>query len=267
MTNPHNPNEPRPGDSPLTQLIVSMSGASGAEHETEPPGVGTESVRAGHEPDKFEVKGILLVPAFVVVTLILAYLLVSGIFFSINESPGAVNDNPQVARQNLDADGNLRPLNERFARISSTDPKNLPDQPGTVVSQPRLEELKITRDKDSNDPPYYRSKLPAAEGNSPELHPEDLRPDRYVSRIGDPVVGRPILAEYGWADQGKRIARMPIDEAIKAVVAQKKLPVRKDPVPIDRTSEDKAKQSSAGRGGPSQPQPTAPTAPAPKKDH
>jgi hypothetical protein len=172
-----------------------------------------------------------------------------------------VNDAPQVERLNMDG-GADRPINERLDRISSTQPKNLPDQPATVVPQPRLEYLKTTESKAGDDPPYYRSKLPTPTGNSPELHPEDLRPDRYVARFGDPAVGRPILSEYGWADEGKKLARMPIDEAIKHVVRAKKLPVRKDPVQLERTSEDKARQSNAGRGGPSQPQPTAP---APKK--
>jgi hypothetical protein len=266
-TDPHNP-EPRPGHSPLAQMAVSMTGAGGSEHETEPPGAAADSVRAGHEPDKFDVRGILYVPGVVVITLILAYLLVTGLFSyamskKASDEARAKQQNPQVVELTQ------QPINERFARISSTEPQTLKDPqgrplPNTGVPQPRLEGLQVTRESPGmpgNDPANYRSKLPDPEGNNPVwIHPEDLRPENYVSKFGDPVIGQKILVRYGWADEGKTLVRVPIGEAIKLVAEKKlKLPVRKDPVQLPDTSAGRAKLSSAGRG-------EWPPAPPQKKD-
>src|SRR3954451_673583 len=78
MADPHHTGHA--ADSPLTQLMVSMSGASGAEHETEPPGASPVSLQAGHEPDRFNVRGILYVPLFVVVVVGIAYVVVTSMF-------------------------------------------------------------------------------------------------------------------------------------------------------------------------------------------
>jgi hypothetical protein len=237
----------RPGDKPFSQMVVSMTGASASDHETEPPGADPTSVRAGHEPDQFGIKGVLYVPLAVVATLVVAYLLTTGIFFNINKrAPYAADPNPQLIERNKVT------LNESFARISSSDPK-------AESKQPRLEGLRQTGDE--QDPAYMRSKLPLAEGNSPEMRPEDLRAENYV----DPLTKQKILVEYGWADQGKRVARVPIGEAIKTLSAGKKLPTRKDAVRLNDTSDERAKLSNAGRGGPTQgqgmPVPTTPAAP------
>jgi hypothetical protein len=244
MSDPHGPE--RRSDSPLVQMMVSMSGASAPEHETEPPGADPVAFRAGHEPDRFQVKGILYVPIFVTVVVLIAFGLTSAIFFGLIRQPSTKPvGNPQGAALNQ------APINERFARISSTDPKPLPGRPDTGVAQPRLEYLRQTgSDGPFGDPPHLRSRAPLGQGNSPEYRPEDLRPENYV----DPKSGQKILAGYSWADEGKRVARVPIGDAIKLVVAQKKLPTRKDekgqPVkgpPV--TSEDRAKLSNAGFGG------------------
>ena len=56
-------------------------------------------------------------------------------------------------------------------------------------------------------PPSYRSSRPVPGTGSPEFHPEDLRADR-----------QPRLQAYGWVDREKGIVRMPIDQAMEAVV-------------------------------------------------
>lgn len=219
-------------DDPLVQLMVSMTGASAPEHETEPPGASADAVRAGHEPDRFSIRGILYVPGFVVLTLIVAYILVSGVFFNIKDPAPSPSANP------LAMERNHGPINERFARISSSDP-------AATVKQPRLEYLKQTGEPEH--PAYERSKLPLATGNSPELTPQDLLPENYA----DPATGRKVLAEYGWVDQAKGIASMPIDVAIQQLVDGKKLPVRKNPVKLSTATGNRANLSNSGRGGPS----------------
>ena len=68
------------------------------------------------------------------------------------------------------------------------------------------------------------------------------------------------------ADEGKRLARVPIDEAIKMVAAGKlQLPVRKDPVKVPETSVGRARLSNSGRGGQPPVEPP-PTTPSPHKD-
>lgn len=238
-------------DSPLVKLMVSMTGASGAEHESEPPGANLNALKAGHEADKFGVKGIVLVPVFVALVLAITYGIVTVTFNAINKPPAAersVNSESEVVIKR-----NAASTNDRFAMTNSVNPKELD---GKVVPQPRLEYLKQT---EGNDPSNYRSKLPLPTGNSPEIHPEDLRQSRYI----DPATRRKLLNETGWVVDDK-IAHIPIDKAMEAVL--KKLPVRKDPVAVSGTSDGRAKQSNAGRGGPSQPI-AAPEVPAAKKDH
>src|SRR5687767_14794547 len=104
------------GDSPLAKLMITVSGASGSEHESEPPGVNTVSLRAGHEPDKFDIRPILYVPLLVVIVLAMAYAMVSGVFFNIKDPAKTDKGNPEVVELNA------KPLNERGPRISSSDP-------------------------------------------------------------------------------------------------------------------------------------------------
>ena len=80
MANVHPQNQPPHEDNPLTAMLISLSGSGGPAHETGPPGANELSVRAGHEPDRFQVRSILYVPAAVVVVLVLAYLLVTWLF-------------------------------------------------------------------------------------------------------------------------------------------------------------------------------------------
>ena len=227
------------GDSPLVQVMVSMSGAAAPEHETSPPGADATSVRAGHEPDAFGVKGILYVPALVAATLVAAYVFVTVVFNLIRNPAPAAGSNPQVVALND------QPFNDRAGRISSTEPKPVEGKPGTAVAQPRLEYIREQAgDAKNNDPNYYRSKRALQEHNSPEIRPEDLRAENYV----DPATGKKVLAEYGFVGDKKDVVRVPIDAAIKMVGDGKlKLPVRKDPVKLSDTTDAAAKFSNGGR--------------------
>src|SRR3954469_24617849 len=95
----------------------------------------------GYEPDKFAVKTILAVPAAVIVTGIVAFI-VTDLIFGAFFAPKATVIAPDVP---AGAERNGAPLNERLARISSTDPN-------AEVQQPRLEgmQLKQIYGKDGN---------------------------------------------------------------------------------------------------------------------
>ncbi|HET6572424.1 MAG TPA: hypothetical protein VFG68_02390 [Fimbriiglobus sp.] len=253
---PHGPHE----DNPLTAMLVSLSGASGPGHETGPPGANEQSVRAGHEPDRFRVRNILYVPAAVVAVLALAYLLVTGLFSVVMSGEQA--ELAKARQQNpLATAEETTNWNKRAGQISSTNPEPLDQPSGTA--QPRREHLYQTLNKAGGpDPEFYRSKLPDPEGNNPiAVRPEDLRPENYVGHYFDPVKGEKVLATYGWADAAHTLARVPVNEAIKMVAAGKlTLPVRKDPITIPETTVGRARMSNAGRGGkPPFPVPVSPS--------
>lgn len=235
MSTPHG--EHGKGDSPLVQMMVSMSGAGAAEHETTPPGADEKSFKAGHEPDRFEIRGILYVPALVAVVLVFTYAFVQVTFHWIRNPAPPAAANPQVKELNaLD-------FNPRVGRISSTDPEPVLERPGTAVPQPRLEFMQEQAGGGPDDPPFFRSKRAMQERNSPEVRPQDLRPGNYV----DPATGQKPLADWAFTDGKKDAIRVPIDEAIHMVEhGQIKLPVRKDPVNPGRTTESAAKASNGG---------------------
>jgi len=226
-------------DHALGKVLTAASGMGADEHDSGPAGAAPEAVKAGHEADRFRVKPILFVPLLVTVVVVGAIVVISAIFFTMVErqdKPGTPNTsmNPMAA-----AEANSS-INERFAKISSTDPN-------ARVAQPRLEYLKLT---DNSDPAYYRSKLPSDVAiNTYEIRPEDLRPENFI----DPTQRRKILIESSWTTADKKFASIPIAEAIKAVIAGRKLPTRKDAPKAVLVSDEKAKISNGGRGGPSMP--------------
>lgn len=232
-----------PEETPATSAHPDLSGSGDPHDETGPPGVDLLSVRAGHEPDRFQVGPILYVPALTALALLLAYLVVTGIFQVVNIPPtrDVPGGNAQVVQLNE------APINERFARTSSDQPQPLPGLPNTGVPQPRLEGLRKTHNKGPDDPPYYRSKLPLGVDNPPYYRPEDLRPENYI----DPVSRTKILAEYSWMQPGK-VGRIPIGEAIRLATDKTNkgfaLPVRQNPVKLLKT-ESKASLSNSGHGG------------------
>ncbi len=249
-------------------VIVSMTGASHSEHDTDVPGAERDSVRAGHEPDRFGAKSILAVPALLATVVLIAFGIVTAVFYGLYTRflpIPAGGSNPQAVAVNTveAADGSGRAdrdISERFSRIGSTAPKDVPGFAGTAVPQPRLEYLKQTAPESDRDPAFERSKRPVeSASNTYEIRPEDLRPANYV----DPVTKEKVLATYAWVDPAKRVARVPIAEAMRMILAGNKLPVRKDAMASPASSINVPTLSNGGL--PAKPT-AAPTSP-PADDH
>lgn len=216
-------------------IYEAMVGATapGTHHE-DVPGVQEKSLEAGHEPDRFDAKGIIMVPVLVVVTTFLTYIIITGTFALL--SPGKrVESSGTSPLAKASAD---EPYNERVVRINSSNPK-------ADVYQPRLEGMKKLELKrvtaDTPDPEYLRSFKPAAsKENSPEYYPQDLYPHRYV----DLLSGKKVLLETEWLNKDKGIARIPVEEAMTAVL--NKLPVKSTET-INGSTIDLPKLSNGGQ--------------------
>jgi len=250
-----------PHDNALNAVFVAMSGMGADEHGTLPPGARVESVQAGHEPDRFNAKTILYVPLLVALVALVGFGVITTMFLTIvRKAEPNGNTDPQAA-----AIGQL-PINERFARISSTDPK-------AAIPQPRLEYIRQVENS-PKDPTNYRSKQPIEyPGNTYEIRPEDLRAANFI----DPTRKRKILIETNYTDKAKTVASIPIADAMAMLIKDHKLPTRKNGVNeadkgmlANTTASDlRAKLSNSGRGGPSMPaavkteeKPAAPHEPA-----
>jgi hypothetical protein len=225
---PHDKTPPHLGGS-----TDATEGRAGDDHAG-PTGVNPVALREKHEPDHVDVRGILLVPAVIVVVGFLCYVavtLIFGNFLSI-ERELPKNANPMAAKRSEE------PLSTRLDRTSSTDPN-------AEVQQPRLEGA---RQLQGNDPPWLRSRLPAADGNSPEYHPEDLRADRWPQLNGKGPE---------WVDQQKGLVRIPIERAMELAVKNKSmLPVQEKTVDPNATTTaaGRPKASNSGRGIPAAPE-------------
>ncbi len=181
----------------------------------------------GYEPDQFGVKTILAVPAAVIITAVIAFVITWVIFGNLFD-PRFDNPPAEVAAAK---DRNAEPLNKRLARISSTDPN-------AEVNAPRLEGMQRTevhfRDgKPDNDSRYnvvtaeMTTTQPLKDGsNPPRYHAEDLRPER-----------SPVLTKGGPAAGGE--VRIPIDQAIDRLAA---------PGNAKATDWDYPKESNGGAG-------------------
>jgi hypothetical protein len=184
--------------------------AAGMGHSEDKMGAEPESVRAGHEPDWFDARGVVYVPILVVVSAAATYGLVTLMFNYFD--PGTADTrgaNPRAAM------ANAVPYNERVRDISSQDP-------AAEVKQPRLEAMRAVEKKHPDEPLYYRSMRPTDTGNPPEVRPEDLRPENFV----DWTTGEKPLVDYKWVNKDKGVARIPVGEAIKILATQKKLPAK-----------------------------------------
>jgi hypothetical protein len=194
-------------------------------------------VKAGHEPDRFDVKPILYVPAFVVVVCVIAFVIVSTLFATIVKYDTSV-DRPMASEINKPD------ISDRFARIGSTKPRAIAGDPSTIVAQPRLEYLKEADMEHKNDKTFVRSKRPSnTSTNTYEIRPEDLRPDFYR----DPVTKERMLAEPAYVGPDNKLVRVPINFAIKMVAEKKLLPVSAKPIQVTSLTDEKAKLSNGGR--------------------
>jgi hypothetical protein len=202
---------------------------------------------AAYEPDKFAVKTILAVPAAVIVTGIIAFV-VTWLLFSRIFDPQINNppvENPAAAKRNSE------PLNDRLKRISSTDPK-------AEVQQPRLEGMRQTETYQRDNGPDITTEMSTTkateDGNPPRYHADDLRPDRIKE-----------LSTYG-EDKQTGTARIPVDKAIELAVSGKLLPQADGARPLDVLADwNRPKESNGGHGRVPEPSATA-KKPADKKE-
>jgi hypothetical protein len=200
-----------------------------------------------YEPDVFAVRTILIVPVVVILTGFVAFV-VTDIIFGSFFAPRTHIPAAEVA---AGAAQNAAPLNERFARMSSTDPN-------AEIQQPRLEGIQVrqTYGKDG-DPnaitPEMITTQPTKDKNSPHYHAEDLRPDRV-----------PATATASKDPSGT--VRIPVDQAIELITDPrntdwaKALPAREGAVRFDddpRFGWERPKESNGGNAR--WPAPTKPT--------
>lgn len=214
----------------IYEAVTGATSHTSAHHE-DVVGTSDESKKAGHEPDWFDAKGIIMVPFLVIATAFVAYVIVSVLFgqfeFGAPDRSNVVN---QQAVESAD-----RPFNERVASISSSDPH-------ATSTEPRLEyfrNIDVSRNGKTDDPPYVRSFQSADTGNSPIITPRDLYPDRYV----DPLTGKKLLADFEYIDKAKGLARIPVSEAMKLL----KLPVKKDAPTSEASMKNTPKHSNGGQ--------------------
>ncbi len=136
---------------------------SSTNHGHEGPPIGgpdQDTVKRGYENDTYDAKSVLSVPFLVILFFVLAFGTVTLLFRWLAYPSGDPMAHPGATARNKVS------VNERMARIGR----------GNEVDQPRLEPLRI-RTGDS-DAARAITRPEAAEGNSPELHPEDLIPSK-----------------------------------------------------------------------------------------
>ena len=187
-------------------------------------GVDPAAIAAGHELDStFAVKPILAIPIAVVITFVIGFSVAAGCFVYFN--PPVKKDpfaHPEAVAESI------KGTNERLDRTAREGLfKTKP-----IVDQPRLEPLKRL-EKDG----MFIARPAMPTGNSPEIHPEEIKPDRVAA-----------LQVAGYADKDHKFARIPIADAMGLAVADKAMfPVQKTaskPTP----SADKPSSSSGGAG-------------------
>lgn len=161
----------------------------------------------GHEADVYDPASVWSVPILVVVFFVLAFVTTTILFYYLAPTPERPDAHP------LAVERNRAPLEERLARISR----------GKEVDQPRLEPLRI-RTGDARA--ITRPEAPV--GNSPEIHPEDLRPSPTTT---------PDLYRAHWLDTNRTAARVTIDDAMRLVLEKNLLPVSKDAMPPLRSTQ------------------------------
>jgi hypothetical protein len=189
-----------------------MSGASAGDHHESPPGLDQKSVTVGHEPDRFGIGGIVAVPIAVVLTLVLAYVVVTLMFSYVNG-----NTSDPIASGDV-------PINDRLGRISSAGGVVPPQLAGKQQPSgaPRLDGLPTMdfRVNGKDVAPYLMSFRRTPTGNWPDIYPEDLRAERYVDYATQTMpLADPPAAVAGNADY----ARIPIQQAIALLTGNDEL--------------------------------------------
>ncbi len=210
--------EPTSGTDRWARIYEAMTGASAPpsshDHDVDQPGAKPESLKAGHEPDRFDTKGIIFVPILVIIMAGIAYVVVTALFSHFEF--GKLDTSKDVVQNQQAADEATKFYNDRIATISSTNPL-------AEVKEPRLEGLRnidaLRPGQDKPDPAYVRSFQATDKDHIQLVTPQDLYPDRYT----DPITGKRLLVVYEFVNDKKSVARIPIAEAMKLV----KVPAKK----------------------------------------
>ncbi len=198
------------------------------------------AIERGHEADRYDPYSVWSVPVIVALFFVLAFVTTTILFYYLAPSK------PDPAAHPLAVERNQAPLQERLGRIGR----------GREIDQPRLEPLRIrTGDARAITRPE------APEGNSPELHPEDLRPSPTKT---------PELYRREWIAEGK-LARLPVDETMELLIKKGQFAVSKNRQPPRRSTE---MPTAANAGRPARPAtgeviapptPQPPSAPQPRE--
>ncbi len=149
-----------PAHDPVNQLSSTQPGAPVADDHGVSGPPAPEVIARGYESDGYDNTSVLSVPLLVMLFFVLAFGTVTVIFTLIAHPKPDPRAHPAAAERNH------APLNDRLKRIS---------RGSGDVEQPRLEPLKL---RSGEARAISRPELSVAEGNSPELHPEDIRPTK-----------------------------------------------------------------------------------------
>jgi hypothetical protein len=137
---------------------------SSTNHGHDAPALGApdqDAVKRGYEADTYDAKSVLSVPFLVILFFVLAFGTVTLLFRWLAYPASDGRAHPGAVARNKDVS-----TNDRMARIGR----------GKEVDQPRLEPLRIRTGDDTKSRGISRPE--SVEGNSPELHPEDLIPSK-----------------------------------------------------------------------------------------
>ena len=214
-------------------IYESMTGATAPGthvHSEDIVGANADSVKAGHETDVFDVKGIIMVPVVITITVGLTLAIITGLFSYYK--PGVV---PTDKGSPLAVKDNAADYNDRIGRISSTD-ENAP------VKQPRLEWMRRLEVK-PGEPVSYRSFGYADSGNPPEITPIYLRAENFI----DWNTNERKLLDAKWVSKEKGVARIPIAQAMEILAHDKPLAVAKAGTAAPTGTVESPKLSNGGQ--------------------
>ena len=224
------PTNPSPGD-PMNKLAPKEPGAPAADDHAPMGPPSEETIKRGYEADTYDAKSVISVPLLVILFFVLAFGTVTVIFKFIAYPDPDGKAHPAAAARNK------RALNDRMAGIGRV----------KEGDQPRLEPLK---QRSGGEWARAITRPETADGNSPELHPEDLR----VTKERFPSLYQSGGGKYGL----DTVLALPDDKLTGLFPVQ-----ANGTKPID--SQHLPTPSNAGRGA-EESVVILPTAPEPKKD-
>jgi hypothetical protein len=167
------------------------------------------TVARGYEEDVYDSRTVLSVPILVILFFVLAFGTVTILFGFIAYPKGSAGAHPEAAERNK------RPLNERLM-----DNDRGLGSAKTGDGQPRLEPLRL---RSGPARAITRPELPA--GNSPEIHPEDIRPskERFPAMYGEGGSGVGIGQVMG-LDQAALKSLFPVQKGATTLPASEHVP-------------------------------------------